>query len=108
MDSIISRDERCIQLSELWRESLIIDSTFLIDNVERGKLNEALIRFCLQENDETKVIEIKNNGEFEVTFNMKQKEINDQEIEKEDYKNESIQLEGFIDSNTLLLKQRRD
>ena len=67
-----------------------------------------LIRFCLQQNEETKVVEIKNNGESEVTFNMKQKEINDQEIEKWDYKKESIQLEGFVDSNTLLLKQRRD
>ena len=109
----------------LWRESLIIDSTFLIGKVKR---DEALIRFCLQENDETKVIEIKNNGEFEVIFNMKQNDINedddirqeieddeknDQEIEDEDYedykrwKNESIQLDGFIDSNRLLLKQRR-
>ena len=58
-------------LSRLWRESWVFDSTFLIDNVERLKLNEALITFCLQENDETKVIEIKNNGQFQLIFSMK-------------------------------------
>ena len=37
----------------LWRDSLIIESTFLIDNTEKGKLNEALIRFCFQCSDGT-------------------------------------------------------
>ena len=98
-------------LFEEWRECCIIESTFLIDKMTKNELNEVLLRFCLKEEgegrkDKIKVIEIKNDGKWEI-----KKEV---EVEKEerndiddDYKNKPIELEGFQE-NRIILKRRID
>ena len=97
--------------SYTWQESCIIESTFMIDQTKSNKNNEILLRFCLQEKpDKIKIIEIRNDGKYEII-----KEINDETIgiKQEDKFYEShvsnklyqIELEGYI-QNRIILKSK--
>ena len=74
----------------------------MIDIMNKNELNEVSLRFCLNEKEDGKdkinVIEIKNDGKYEII-----KEVGNDIDDK--YKNDSIQLEGFI-KNRIILKRK--
>ena len=85
------------------KESCIIESTFMIDKMTtKNELNEVILRFCLKENekDKIKVIEIKNDGRWEI-----KKEIEGKNIDANDrFDGALIHLEGFVE-NRIIFKR---
>ena len=89
----------------VWRESILIDESFMIDNMTSTKLNRIVIKFALQHETIAKIVEVNDNGEFSVVDQITESTDEERYKHKDDKYNETsraqVELNAFKNGKIL-------